>query len=322
MAALCAALCVAIPARAAVPTVPGFIVEDYAVALDPWKLSFDASGALFVGRDNRGSGGADLDSVKIHRIPAGGGAASEFGVTTLFDPDAILIDHTGALSGTAGSVLVGSKFGATGNGFLFAIAPDQSITTLINDTTDFADPADMALDGLGRLLIADQDLNQVVLRTAGVNTTLFSLPAAPRDLAINAMDLIFTSSNDGLIRIHDSTGALVDGAWSAGLGTLAPIEFGPGGAVWGDSLYSMSGAGDLIRFDAAGNQTIIGTGFGANITDIEFGPGNALYLSSFDEDKIIRVLVPEPGTSLLLVMGAAAALFRRRRPGLRLPRRE
>ncbi len=56
----------------AVPSGPDVIISAYDVPVDPVGLSFGADGALFVGRDNAGSGGGNADAVRIHRIAPGG----------------------------------------------------------------------------------------------------------------------------------------------------------------------------------------------------------------------------------------------------------
>jgi hypothetical protein len=89
--------------------VPGFTVSTYATVTDPVNLSFDPSGVLYVGRDNYGSGGGYIDAVKIHRIGVGGSPVVEYGASAIYDPDAVLFDAAGSLSGTPGSVLVSGQ---------------------------------------------------------------------------------------------------------------------------------------------------------------------------------------------------------------------
>ena len=92
------------------PTVPGFTVETYAVLSGPVTLSFDPSGVLYVGHDNRFlPGGSCCSVIPIHRIGVGGTPVEEYGDPTP-DPDTVLFDATGAIAPLPGSVLVGGNF--------------------------------------------------------------------------------------------------------------------------------------------------------------------------------------------------------------------
>ena len=113
----------------------GFNVEVYSDVNEPMKLSFGADGALYAGRQ----GGND----RIHRIAPGGGSGSE-----LVDPDAVLVDTAGLISGVPNSVLVGGS-GAE-EGVLAAIFPDQTATVIFN--SGFNDVDDMKFDRAGRLI--------------------------------------------------------------------------------------------------------------------------------------------------------------------------
>ena len=76
---------------------------------DPLGLTFGTDGALYVGRDNSGSGGGNADSVRIHRIAPGGGSHIQYGARATWDPDVVIYDAAGAYSGVAGSVVVGGR---------------------------------------------------------------------------------------------------------------------------------------------------------------------------------------------------------------------
>src|SRR5262245_62737270 len=123
---------VATPAFAELPSVPGYQVSVYSSVTDPMRLSFDrATGTLYAGRDNSGSGGGNADPVKIHRIAPGGSPVTEYGTTAVRDPDAVLVDSAGTASeGAAGSVIVGGVDPFGNNGVLTAIRPDQSVVTI------------------------------------------------------------------------------------------------------------------------------------------------------------------------------------------------
>jgi len=132
---------------------PGFQVQVYAPVTDPVNLTFDSAGNLFVGRDNVGSGGGNSDAVRIHRVGVGGSPVAEYGDSAIFDPDSVVFDALGTISGTAGSVLVG---GGTGSSMtrLTAILPNESISEIFTIST-LSDIGSLSFDSSGRLLIRD-----------------------------------------------------------------------------------------------------------------------------------------------------------------------
>jgi hypothetical protein len=314
---LAASAFVTLPA-VAVPIVPGFTVEHYADVTDPAELTFDpATGNLYVGRDASGSGGSQAEAVKIHVVGPGGAPVAEYGDTAIPDPDSVLFDTTGAISGVAGSVLVAGRDG--NEGALRAIHPDQTTHLLFHSGSGLVNPNGLKFDSTGRVIIAD-NLGPVAASTGGNPTILFNLGGVNGTIAIDANDNIYTDGPDGVIRIHAADGSLLNGNFytdpNPGPGGFQ-LEFGPGGPLWGDSLYAISrDSGELIRFDSLGNPTVIGTGFGGpggpTAPDLEFGPDGALYVALFSEDEVIRI-IPEPTSLALLGIGLAAALLRFRR---------
>ena len=97
------------PRAGAIPTAPGFVVSVYDSVPDVEDMVFGTDGALYVGRDNSGSGGGNADSVKIHRIVPGGGSHTTWGTRATWDPDAVGFDAAGLVTGVAGSVIVGGR---------------------------------------------------------------------------------------------------------------------------------------------------------------------------------------------------------------------
>jgi sugar lactone lactonase YvrE len=261
-------------APAALPTVcAGFNVRVYSAIDEPMKLSFGRDGALYAGRQ---------PGVRIHRIAPGGRKVAEFG-PPMVDPDAVLVDKKGVISGVRNSVLVG------GGGVLAAIFQDQTSRVIFN--SGFADVDDMKFDHQGRLIFSD-DLPQVLVSTGSTPTVLFSLPSRPGSIAIDEDDRIFVALADGTIRIYNPDGTLADSSFASGLAGLDTyLAFGPGDGGFGKALYVLNGS-ELFRFNKRGDARRIGSGFSvgpSSGTGFVFGPDDALYVSEHPKNRVLRI---------------------------------
>src|SRR5687768_13316608 len=182
LVALGCALCAGSPRPGfAEPAAAGFDVTVYADVPAPVSLSFDASGALFTGRDVPGDPGGGA-TVRIHRIGPGGAPVEEFGDAGIPDPDGALVDLDGSISGFAGAVLVCGA-AAGGNGQLVAVKPDGTIVTVSAPSSVMQNPNYMAR-GRDGLLITDNCHNKVFeFNPPGPPTILIDSPASPLFIA-------------------------------------------------------------------------------------------------------------------------------------------
>jgi sugar lactone lactonase YvrE len=265
----------AVPAAPKLPTMaPGYHVEVYAQVSEPMKLAFAPDGALYVGRD---------PGNRIHRVGPGGSPVTEFG-PPMVDPDAVLVDVAGVISGVRNAVLVG------GGGILAAIRPDQSATIVFS--SGFADVDDMKFDRTGRLVFSD-DAPRVWASRGAPPTVLFETPSRPGSIAIDERNRIFVALADGTIRIYNPDGSVADSAFATGMAGLDTyLAFGPGAGGFGRELYVLSGS-NLLRMNPNGKASVIGSGFStgpSSGTGFVFGPGGSLYVSDYPHNRILRIV--------------------------------
>jgi len=271
------------------PTVPGFQVDVYAWIDNTADLTFGTDGSLYVG-DSTAAG----IQVFVRRIPPGGGLVANYGDSTFADPDTVLFDAVGNISGVPGSVLVAGQ--NSDGGYVKAIRPSGLVEQVFGPGSFFLNPGNMSFDSAGRFVMSDihPTKRNVLVSTGGPLSVLFSMNAfevAPNDTAIDQEDRIFVGSSDGAIRVFDSQGNLLNAAFVTGLSGSPKLAFGQGGQ-WGTDLYTIDGP-NLLNVDSTGNVTAIGTGF-ADVLRMEFGPDGALYISErnipdSETDRILRV---------------------------------
>jgi hypothetical protein len=266
---------------------PGYQVWIWTFVADPVELSAAGDGTLYSGRDLSGSGGGSDDPTWIHQISLTA-AVSPFG-PSLDDPDVVMFDAAGDVAPVPGSILVGGRDKGVVplRGRVTAIAPDESATVIFGPTTAITNPAGLAIDAMGRLLLADYDTGDVLTIDGGSSSILINgPPLGPIDILVHPVSGdLYVSWGDGVIRRYTSTGALLDGAFASG----RAMEFGPGNATFGTDLYTVNNAtGVLQRIDPAKNVTVIGSGF-QSVWGLTFGSDGAMYLTEFSRDRVMRV---------------------------------
>jgi hypothetical protein len=277
LAVLVPLLCVV--STQAAPTSPYLDIEPYVTGMPATsRFTFDpVTGGMFVG--NAASLGP------IFAVPPGGGSFSTYGPSIL-DPDAVMFDTTGSVSGVPGAVLVGGQ-GTN----VVAVKPDQ--TVISTNVGQIDNPSDFVFDHTGRLLITDNNLSSLVSYQSGVSQTIYQQNVAMKGLDVDSANNIYFSDNSGRIAELDSSGHMLNPSVATGLGASPAIAFGTGSG-FGNYLYAL-GNDQLIRYDSAGDATVIGTGFGSFTDGFLFGPDGALYAGNGgDIYRITAVNIPPP----------------------------
>lgn len=320
--ALAAIVFVSLPAAAAaLPSAPGYSVSIHASVIDPVRLSADPSGALFVGRDSSGSGGLTGEPCRVQRIGAGGSPVTPYGTGPIVDPDAVFHDAAGIM-GTVNAVIVGGLVGDLTGGHLTSIQPDQSVVPLHGPVPSWHNPTDFAADATGRLLFTNfpnpgTSTPGVFHTSGGPPVRLFGSVANPYSIAVSPANELFVSFADGTLRRYSPAGALLDSTFAVGMRIGTPVAIGSlSGAA--RALYAISATNQLVRLTFAGAPTVLGTAF-ESVSDLEFGPDGVLYMSEFENDRVLRLVRAVPGVSpaaaAILMLGlsacGAAALLRR-----------
>jgi hypothetical protein len=288
----------------------------YALAPAPRGMTFDTTGNLFVAN---GSPGTPNPATPVTRIGPGGTpvvpltAYNVFHYTNDFVRD-VAIDNSGSLTGHAGELLIGILVE------IGVIDASGQFSSLIHVPYTFHD---MEFDHQGRLMVLVNDgpnegrALYAITRQGGTiqgATTIswLNLPGYARNIAIAPDDRIMISSTDGVISEWSRDGALINGSFATGFaqsnGSATPMAFGPGGG-WGDDLYAI-GNGNLVRLYDDGYSTIMTdlSSYSSFFTGMQFGSDGVLYLSDAQNERILAIAIPEPGSLALLTFAGISVL--------------
>jgi len=273
------------------PGVGELAITTYAQVIDPIQLSFAPDGTLFVGRDNFGSTNDPAhwdDPVKIHRVGPGGAPVTEYGDAPLQDPDGVLFDALGSISGTPGSVLVAGG-NSSFQGFIRAVRPDESIEVVFGPSSSFGNPQTLKFDRNGRLLFIEPNSGQHgVWASAGGPPALLVGLNLPIHLAVAENNTIYVSDQSQSLRSFTPGGAPLNNPLATGLSAFY-FDVGPGG-FFGTNIWGVDASGRLLEVNrVTGAVTERATGLGPACYFAVFGPDRALYISQFDQDRILRV---------------------------------
>ncbi len=126
------------------------------------------------------------------------------------------------------------------------------------------------------------------------------------------MNDILVRTLAGNVMHFANDGNLLESSYISGLTTEGAdtLAIGQGG-YWGSDLYTYSN-GELLRFNQKLESTVIASGFDSFPRDISFGPDGAMYLSMFEEDRILRI-APEPTALGMATVGVVCLLNRSQR---------
>ena len=273
-------------AAAAQTASPGFTLVEYADVPTPAHIFGATDGSLYVGNSDNSTAG-----VPPHRVAPGGAPVEPLGDTPIYDPDGVALDATGAISGVAGTVLVGaiaSPGGSSGN--IWAIRPSGTVEPLFSGAG--WNVQEMVFDGSGRLLITEGTTGKILVTTGGMPQELFSLTTFSAVIAVDGSDRIYTCDDNGVVRIHSSAGVEIDPSYVE-FAARAYIDIGRG-AGFGAGLYALdSSDGRIYRVASDGTTTEIARGFdvalSGHIRDIGFGSDGALYIAYPNQDRIWRL---------------------------------
>ena len=277
----------ALQSVAGAQSVPGFNVDVFATPAFPNLIAFGADGVLYAGRDDDPVG--SLTPRFVTRITADG-ASTEYGLQPILDPDALVVDDAGVVSGVANSVLVGGLIANPGAGRVTAIRPDQTVVTLF-ESLQYGNISELKFDQLDRLLFVSFSGNQVFRSAAGeAPTALCATGASPVYLTVAPDNRIFTSNQGGTVRINGADGSLINASFAQFSGRTS-IEFAKGGGFGTDLLALETGTGTLYSVSATGVKTQIGTGI-TSAEDLAVGPCGAVYVSRRIAGEVLRISKP------------------------------
>ncbi|MBY0307105.1 MAG: hypothetical protein K2Q09_00040 [Phycisphaerales bacterium] len=309
---------------AAQPVVPGASVQllatlpnGYRPSTADWGLDPrpDRGHWLYFGSDNNAGTGVALVRVSTGDATVGPGQVQglvETYTALIYDPDGILVDRSGNLTGTPGQVLAACADDPFQRGRIWRINPAEAAPPdTVAPTHDFVAPLEalnnadaMTTDDLGRLYIGVPPFDQIARmigtpQNGGASLEVFAnLPAAPGILACDASGAIWSAGADGVLRRLPIDGPLprtADLAVDLGTGTDPGLTWSravPGiGGPWGGGMLVVRrgvGTGDLVRVRRNGRIDLLGTNTGDVYAMTVDGDG-VLYTADYSTGQVWRI---------------------------------
>lgn len=265
-------------ASAQLPSVPGATTTVLAQIPSVGPLDSSDNGTLWVTYYD-GSG-------KVRRV-APSGQWTPFG-PAISSGYCVLVDRTGAFTGSPGELIVGSPGG------IYKIATDESSQVLWPSSAGgFDSPYGLYLDHSGRLLIANYGSGKVSVSTGGQPTYLFNSGLYLTTVAEDRAGRILVGGSGHYIKLYTSQGVLIDGEFVNTGGAGSPVWRGRG-TFWGDMIYTINAAGQLMQVDTDGTKRVKGIGFGGYIVGLEFADDGVLYVSDYTQSRILKIAPDAP----------------------------
>jgi hypothetical protein len=273
---------------APLPYVPGATTTVYAtnvLAAQAMDLAFD--GTMYVSRDP-GTG----YPVKIWRIGKGGTPVTEFGSRAIGDPDGLILDRQGVISGEPGSILIGAWEG------LVKVATNGNITVLItNNSSLYGNPNFLVFDKNERLLWdglwQGASNNAVVSANVSGPYKLCDVPGIG-GLAVDSANRIVVSQwNNPDVSLFTSSGNPITNRFFRAMNG-SPL-YSANGGFWGTDIYALGTNGDLLRVDLSGRVKTVGSGFETRpgVTWMLFAWDGNLYVNEYYGHRILKITPDE-----------------------------
>lgn len=266
------------------PSVPGMTTSlygSYPTTYLPLVLIFDDAGYLYASADDASSPGQ-----RIRRVPPGGGLAAIFSNSQIYDPDGLLLDRHGVISGVPGAILMGCGVSGSPTGQIRALRPDGTDFTVSGPSSILNNCGPLEFDSSNRVFIAVFG-NRTIVRFTGTTPSLFlTLPGTINSggLLIDSIDRIWVSCSDGAVRRYLPSAALEATITVGGIYPGMGINRHQGSFAEGVYVSNRS-TGIMSRIGAGEVLEPVGTGF-STPTHLLFDSDGALYNSDYSLGRI------------------------------------
>ncbi|HXV13572.1 MAG TPA: T9SS type A sorting domain-containing protein [Candidatus Krumholzibacteria bacterium] len=275
-------------AKAQLPTVvTGGDVFVYATFVSPpGTISFDAFDNMFVGNFN--NPGPPNGPAPVWVVDAEDSTVST--CATIDDPDAVYIDRNGLLS-LSGTLLVGGLISPTTTGQIRGVTNCGGSSLLasggcVHNVRMFAE------DALGNLYVANAT-SRTICRWNGATWAQF-LPAFPLAgpiepaIAIDGTDVYVSAA--GVVKLYDTSGAVVDPAFAVG----EVVGIGPFATAFEGVIVSRADSLELVAVDPdTKRERPILTGPGSPGV-VAFDSAGDLYVAQDYANRVLHVTQPIP----------------------------
>nr|QNO58116.1 virginiamycin B lyase [Methanosarcinales archaeon ANME-1 ERB7] len=259
-----------IPAPIVVP--PGFTVETFATGVqNPWSLSFDSKGNLFVGN------ASEKSNTSISKITPDG-IVSSFGNAVMCDPDAVAVD-------SADNVFVGNCKGVG----VFKITPEGETTFFVSGP-GIGNVVSLCFDSAGNLFVGSKkgmstgtSPNIVKVDPTGIVTPFVECNNTPWGLAFDDKGFFYVAANFGLFKTA-SDGAVSPFATDFAFDRSRGMTFNKDDGC----LYVSDPNNRILRVSLDGAVSVFATGI-CYPTGLAFGHDGDLFVSEFEKDRILRI---------------------------------